>query len=307
MENPKTKAVVFGGAGFLGSHVADILSDRGYQVVIFDLKKSPYLKEGQISLVGDITDEKAVEEALQDCQVVYNFAAIADMDEAKEKPLNTIKSNILGNTVLLEAAIKNNVKRFVFASTLYVYSNTGSFYRSSKQACESIIENYHEIYGLDHTILRYGSLYGPRSSEDNWVHRILKQAIVEGKITRPGDGEEIRDYIHVHDAARLSCDVLNDEYKNQHVIIAGNQAIKIKDSLEMIKEMFNKEIELEFLPKTTLTGHYKITPYAFTPKLAKRIQGNHYVDFGQGILDLINQLYKKYSPHKKKDGFYTKD
>ena len=306
-ENKKTRVIVFGGAGFLGSHVADALTDHGYEVVIFDLKKSPYVKDGQISIIGDITDQRAVEDAIRGCRIVYNLAAIADMDEAKAKPLDTVRANILGNTILLEAALKNKIERFIFASTLYVYSIIGSFYRSSKQACESLIENYHEIYGLNYTILRYGSLYGPRATNANWVHRILKQAIVEGKITRPGNGEEIREYIHAYDAARLSTDILDEEYKNQHVIITGSQPMKVKDSLAMIKEMFGNKIELEFLPQAILTGHYEITPYNFTPKLAKRIQGKHYVDFGQGILDLIDQIYKEHSSDKKEDDPFIKD
>ena len=277
----------------MGSHVADALTDRGYEVVIFDLKKSPYLKEGQISIVGDITDEKAVEEAIRGCDIVYNFAAITDMDEAKLKPLDTVRSNILGNTVLLEAAKKNNIKRFVFASTLYVYSKAGSFYRSSKQACELLIDDYYKTYGLEYTILRYGSLYGPRASEENWIHKKIKEAILEGKLTRQGNGEEVREYIHVYDAARLSVDILSEEYKNQHIVITGNQPVKIKDSFTMIKEMLNNQVKVEFLP-ATYSEHYEITPYNFTPKLAKRIQSAYYVDFGQGILDLIEQTYKEY-------------
>lgn len=296
----KTKVIVFGGAGFLGSHVADALSDRGYEVVIFDLKKSPYLKEGQISVVGDITDQKAVEEAMSGCHVVYNFAAVADMDEANSKPLDTVRYNILGNTILLEAAQKNNVKRFVFASTLHVYSRTGSFYRSSKQASELLIEDYQELYGLDYTILRFGSLYGPRAGDNNWIYKSIKQAISHGKITRPGDGEEIREYIHVYDAARLSCDILSGEYKNQHVIITGNQPMKVRDSMIMIKEILNNKIELEFSPQLSMAGHYQVTPYSFTPKMAKRIQSAHYVDLGQGILDLVGCIYKECSLERGK-------
>jgi len=299
-ENKNKKAVVFGGAGFLGSHVADALTDRGYEVVIFDTKKSPYLKEGQISAVGDITDEKAVEETIRGCQIVYNFAAIADIEAAKNSPLDTVKNNILGSTILLEACRKNNIERFVFASTLYVYSKAGSFYRSSKQACELLIDNYREIYGLNYTILRYGSLYGPRADESNWVYKILKQALTEEKITRHGNGEEIREYIHVHDAARLSVDILTEEYKNQHVIITGNQPVRIKDSLLMIKEMLDNKIDLEFLPPSAHTGHYEITPYAFVPKLAKRIQSANYVDFGQGVLDLLGNIYQECVSHKTK-------
>lgn len=277
----------------MGSHVADVLTERGYDVKIFDLRVSPYLKDDQISVVGDVSSPKQIDEAVKGCEIVYNFAAIADMDDAEAKPIETVKTNIWGNAVILDACRRHKVKRFVLASTLYVYSKAGSFYRSSKQAAESLLENYHEVYGLDYTILRYGSLYGPRAGTENWVHRIIKQAIEEGKITRQGNGEEIREYIHVYDAARLSVDILSDEYKNQAVIITGNQPMKIKDSLLMVKEMLNNKIDLEFL-SPNFTAHYNITPYNFTPKLAKRIHSAHYVDLGQGILDLISELYKKY-------------
>jgi len=300
------KIVVFGGAGFLGSHVADVLSERDHKVVIFDRRESKYLKDGQISVIGDITDQEAVEKAIKGSDIVYNFAGVADLDEAKARPIETIKNNILGNAVLLEASRVNAIKRFVFASTLYVYSKAGSFYRSSKQACELLIENYHEVYGLDFTILRYGSLYGPRADEKNGLFNILRQALTENKIIRHGDGEELREYIHVYDAARLSVDILCEEYKNQHVVITGNQQVRIKDLLIMIREMLDNKIELEFLT-VDKNEHYEITPYAFNPKLAKRIQSNHYVDLGQGILELISEIYKEHFPHKKHNGIYVKD
>lgn len=284
------KIIVFGGAGFLGSHVADALSEKGHKVTVFDLINSPYIREGQEMIVGDITDLDAVEKAVASKDVVYNFAGIADIDTAKLKPVEVVRNNILGNTIVLEASRKAKVKRFVFASTLYVYSKSGSFYRCSKQANELLIDSYHEAYGLDFTVLRYGSLYGPRADADNWIHKVVKQALSENKIVRHGDGEELRDYIHVLDAARLSTDILDDEYKNQHVIIAGHQQIKIKDLMVMIKEMLENKVQLEFKPVES-KEHYEITPYVFRPKMAKRIQGNNYIDLGQGILDLITKVY----------------
>ena len=127
---------VFGGAGFLGSHVCDKLTDAGHSVTIFDIRESPWLREGQRMIVGDVLDEKAVAEAVDGAQVVYNFAGIADIGEAGSRPVDTVKYNILGNTLVLEAAVKAKARRFVFASSLYVYSSAGGFYRCSKQACE---------------------------------------------------------------------------------------------------------------------------------------------------------------------------
>ena len=293
------KALVFGGAGFLGSHVADYLTESGYNVTIFDLKKSPFLKKGQASIVSDILDSKLVEDTVNNFDVVYNFAGIADMDDAKKSPLETVKNNIIGNTIILDACVKNKVKRFVFASTIYVYSNKGSFYRSSKQACELIIESYNQIYGLNYTVLRYGSLYGPRSDKNNWLNSILNQAITQKRIVRYGDGEEIREYIHIFDAARCSVEILDDKYINQHVIVAGNQQIKIRDLLMMIKEILGNNVEIVYKPVDDKGCpydpdlHYEITPYSFNPKLAKRMVNGHYIDLGQGILDILNNIHKE--------------
>lgn len=287
------KAVVFGGSGFLGSFVADVLTQRGYEVTIYDKVKSPYIMQNQKMIVADILDAQAVSNAVKGADYVYNFAGVADIEEALQDPVRTVEVNILGNTNITQACVKHKIKRFVFASTMYVYSDLASFYRSSKQACESIIEEYQKLYGLDFTILRYGSLYGPRSGESNFFYKIIQQCIEEKKIVRKGDGEEIRDYINVLDAARCSVDVLTEDFKNQHVIISGTQSTKVKDLLSMIKEIFKNEIKIEYIPDDT-NHHYAITPYSFKPKMAKKLVSNYYHDLGQGILDMVYDIYQKH-------------
>lgn len=294
------KAVVFGGSGFLGSHIADALTEAGHDVTIFDLQPSKYLKETQKMIVGDILDQKAVDKAVKGCDLVYHLAALADIETAHLKPLQTVEYNILGTTMILEACRKNKIKRFVFSSTIYVYSDAGSFYRSSKQACELIIENYNEVYGLPYTILRYGSLYGPRADEKNWMHRILKQATKEQKITRTGDGNEIREYIHVDDAAKLSVEILSKEYENEYAIITGNQPMKIKDVLVMVKEILGNKIDLEFVP-TKSSIHYEITPYCFKPKVAKKLVGSQFYDLGQGILECLSEIHNDHHTNNTKN------
>ena len=119
-------AVVFGGSGFLGSHVADALTDAGYDVTVYDILQSPYLKDEQKMVVGNVLDEKKVDEVVSGSDVIYNFSGISDIDEAALKPLESVKYNILGNTIILEACRKAEVKRFVYASSLYVYGKAGS-------------------------------------------------------------------------------------------------------------------------------------------------------------------------------------
>ncbi len=242
-------------------------------------------------ILGDIQDEKAVCVAVEGSDYVFHFAGIADIKQAKRKHLETIRSNILGTVNVLEACRLAKVKRFLFASTLYVYSNAGSFYRTSKRCCELIIDDYYKQFGQNFTILRYGSLYGQRADENNWIFNALKQALSERKITRHGDGEEVREFIHVLDAARCSVDALSREYENQSLIITGYQSMKIKECMQMIREIMGNNIELEFLP-TDDDLHYELTPYSFTPKTARRMVSSFYIDFGQGILEALNELYR---------------
>lgn len=297
------KAMVFGGSGFLGSHVADCLTEASYEVTIFDCKPSPYLQPGQKEIIGNILDRKAVDKVVSGFDVVYNFAGIADINEARNKPIETIENNVLGTANILESCRKNKVQRFVFASTVYVYSVAGSFYRSSKQACELIIEDYNKVFGLPYTILRYGSLYGPRSDERNYIYRILKQAITEGKITSYGESDDLRDYIHVDDAARFSAKILSKEFENQHVIITGNQPMRRGDLLIMIREILGGRIEFTFLP-TDPELHYKIIPYSFSPKTAKVYRVDSYHDLGQGLLQCLEDIYKKHCHVKELDGIF---
>lgn len=291
------KVIIFGGSGFLGSHVADVLNDEGYDVAIFDIKDNPYLRDGQKFIKGDILDKSKVEEAVAGNDIVYDFAGEVDLETSMLDPVKTITTNVVGSVNILEACRKNKVKRFVYASTVYVYSDAGSFYRSSKQACERIIEDYHEEFGLDYTILRYGTLYGPRSDQKNWIYSILRQALEEKKITRKGNGEEIREYVHVHDAARLSVKILDDKYRNECIMITGNQQTRVKDLMIMVSEILNNEVKLEFV-ETDQAIHYQITPYNFSPKLARKIMDEHYIDLGQGVLDMINQVHKQTRPVK---------
>ena len=286
------RVVVFGGSGFLGSHVSDYLTDSGYSVLIYDLNKSKYLKQNQEMVIGDILDKELIQSTIKGCKYVFHFAAVADIKEAQENPVKTVEVNILSTAYILDACRKHNVSRFLFGSTIYVYSNYGSFYRSSKQACELIIENYHDIYNIDYTILRYGSLYGPRANKFNLINKVITQALKDKKITREGNGQELREYIHVKDAAKASVKMLDDGYSNSNIMITGIQAMRIRDFFVMVNEIFENKIEIEYLDSKELDKHYNITPYTFKPKVATRYQLKNYHDLGQGVLDQIHEIYE---------------
>jgi UDP-glucose 4-epimerase len=285
----KQKIVVFGGSGFLGSHVADSLSDAGYDVHIFDTRPSPYLRDEQQMILGDVTDFERVKEALEGAHALYNFAAIADIDEAYDRPLKTAEINVMGAITVLEAARQAGVQRHIFASSVYVFSESGSFYRASKQAAERFIETYHSRYGLEYTILRYGSLYGPRADEHNGIFRMLRQAIEDNAITYAGNGEAVREYIHVTDAARLSVKVLAPEYANRHLVLTGVERMRVRDVMQMIAEILPDGVDLQF-SRGNPVHHYMMTPYAYQPSTGHKLVGTDFVDLGQGLIECIRDI-----------------
>lgn len=290
------KITVFGGSGFLGSHVCDKLTDAGHEVTVFDRDPSPWLRDGQTMIRGDILDEGAVRAAVRGADAVYNFAGIADIGEAGERPVDTARYNILGTIVILEAARLEKIRRFVFASSLYVYSNEGGFYRCSKQACELYIENYRRVCGLEYTILRYGSLYGPRADKRNAIYRFVREALEKGRVEYFGLPTALREYIHVEDAALCSVDVLAPQYANQHIVLSGSQPMRVGDLLKMLAEMLGRDLEFAFLGDGK-TGHYEITPYSFHPQIGKKMTPALSTDLGQGILRVIEDVHRELNPN----------
>ena len=283
------KILVTGGSGFIGSHIADALSDAGHDVVLFDLKPSSWLRGDQTMVTGNVLDADAVSRAMADCEAVYHLAALADINEAINRPRETVEINIVGTLNLLEAARTRKIKRFVFASSIYVYSNQGSFYRTTKQACENLVADYHERYGLEFTTLRFGSLYGPRAGTGSYLNCILSQALNERRIDYYGTGEEVREYIHVLDAAAMSVDVLAPEFANQYVHLTGRERITSRDMLAMIREMLGSDVVVNF-NATSPVGHYVQTPYHFAPKLGRRLARNSYIDLGLGLMDCLQHI-----------------
>ena len=284
------KAVVIGGSGFIGSHVADCLTDNGFETFIFDQENSPWINEKQHMIIGDILDKEALNKVISGANVVFNFAGISDLNFALNKPFDTAKINILGNLNIMEACQQHKIDRFIFASTVYVNSNEGGFYRCSKIACENYLEEFHKTYGLNYSILRYGSLYGPRADSNNGILRIISNAIEKNELVYEGHTDTTREYIHVTDAAEASVLVLEEQFKNQTLTLTGQQTIKVIDLLKMVGEILNIPEEKTKIIDKYQIGHYIRTPYAHHSKFTKKLVPNKYVDIGEGILQIINEL-----------------
>lgn len=289
--NNKVKVVVFGGNGFIGTSLCEELKRNNFDVYIYD-QNIYEEKKGLKFYQGDILDKKKIEKVTKGAKYVFHFAGISDIELSNEDALNTFNTNVLGTITILNACLKNKINRIFFASSIYIYSNKGGFYKISKQTCESIIKEYSERYNLKFTIIRFGSIYGPNSNALNFIYQVISDALNKGIMIRKGDGNELREYIHVSDAANGVLKLLSNKFINAHVMLTGSQKMSIREILDMINEILGKQIKIKYLGKR-LSSHYKITPYNFEPILAKKVNLDQEIDLGEGIYNLISQIYKK--------------
>ena len=283
------RILVTGGSGFLGSHIVEELVLRGHSVVSADLYPPANERQNFEYLQLNVCNLDALSEALRGCDAIYNCAGIADLEIAMENPRKAIEVNVLGTLNVIEAAFEQNVSRLLQASSVYVFSREGSVYRTTKQAGENLIQDLCASRKIEATILRFGSLYGPRADANNAIRRLVTQALQENRMDFWGDGSEVREYIHIRDAAALAVDALDDKYVNQSLHITGRERVTTTEILETINEMLGGSVAISLEDKA-FSGRYRLTPYSFESNAGKRLVGNSYVDLGLGLLEVIRVI-----------------
>ena len=291
INNKTLKVLVIGGSGFLGSHVADELSSRGYLVSIYDQKKSKWIQKNQKFYLGDLNDTKKLNTLIKKTNIVYNFAGIADLNEGSKKPLDTINQNIYATAKIVESCIKYKVSRFVYSSTIYVYSKKGSFYRCSKQASENYIDEYSKQSNLKYTILRFGSLYGPRSNYQNGLYKIVYDYIKYNKIIYFGTKDSVREYIYIKDAAKSCVDILEKKFINKVVVITGKNKIFVQKLLSIFASLlkYNKKI---IFKNVNNPHHYEKNPYTFSRNFGIKYFSTKNKNIKKGLEELISIVKK---------------
>ena len=286
------KVLVFGGSGFLGNYLVNELISCNYDVTVADVKKSSSSAKFFYCDILKIADLKTV--FLKKFEFVYNLAGFANLEDAINDPILTMKLNLVANMRIAELCIKHNVSKYVFASSAYAMSEKGSFYGISKLASEKSIEEYHKKNGLDFVIIRYGSVYSEKPFDNNYIFNLIKKSISTGIIDHNGDGQEYREYIHASDAAKLSVEILeSNQFLNKHVVLTGSQGIKRIDLFNMINEIMGNKLKIN-LSKDNESDHYKFTPYSFQASISKKLVPNPQIDLGQGILETIRYVHKKH-------------
>ncbi len=256
------RVLVTGGSGFIGSHVVDKLRARGHEPVIYDLRPSPWHEVGTVDTVlGSITDREALERALHSCDAVAHLAAVADVNDVHASPEDAERVNARGTVAVLEAARRAGVKRIVYASTIWVYSDCADeavdeetllpapshLYTSTKLAGELYCKAYQELYGIDFTILRFGIPYGPRAREAAVIPAFVGRALRGEALTLAGDGSQSRRFVYVEDLADGVALGLADVAANRVYNLASDENVSIKQIAETVRDLLG-DVSIEYTP-----------------------------------------------------------
>lgn len=261
------KALVTGGAGFIGSNVVEKLLSEGWQVRVLDDLSSGYadnLTGLPVEFVeGDICDARAAEEACKDIDVVFHLAASVGRQRSIDHPQRDSEINLLGTINVLEGMRKNSVRKIVYSSSAAIFGelvtdtideghpqNADSPYGVSKLAAEKMILAYHDIYGIECVCLRYFNIYGVHQRFDLYgnVIPIFAKRVFSGEpITIYGDGKQTRDFLNVKDVARANYLAAVSDRSGVFNLGSGS-SITINRLADMILTITGKQVPVEYAP-----------------------------------------------------------
>ncbi len=266
------KALVTGGAGFIGSHLVDALLSKGCQVVVLDDLSTGRLSnlEHVIDKIsfhkGDIRDREAVDNAVKDCKVIFHQAAVVSVPQTVEDPVGSAMVNEIGTLLVLESARKHHVKRVVLASSSAVYGDDPDLpkiekmlvkplspYAVQKLTGEYYARIYYDLYGLETCCLRYFNVYGPRQDPASPYSGVISIFMSRAVSQKPpfiyGDGNHYRDFIFVNDVVRANLLAADTNGANKEVFNIGTGKYVTIDRLwEMTCDLSDLSIKPEYKP-----------------------------------------------------------
>lgn len=268
-----SRAVVVGGAGFIGSHIVDELINRGVETFVIDnlstgsmenLKQHKHNELLHVFL-GDMGEIERLLEDIDGINVVFHLAAIISVQRSVHEPLAVHEANVTKTLKIMNYCVSKNIKRFVFSSSSAVYGvkeaklsedmqcNPASPYGASKLAVEDYCKAYQHCYGLEPVMLRYFNVFGPRQILGDYsgvITIFINQLLAGESPTIFGDGYQTRDFIHVKDIVQanlLGAD--NDEMVGRFLNVGTGESINLLDLLAHLKEITGTEkIEHKFGP-----------------------------------------------------------
>jgi len=303
--------LVTGGAGFIGSHLVHRLVEQGKNVTVLDNLSYGAIENIEASennpnlklIKGDIRDRKIVRNAMREADAVVHLAALIDVAESVNNPLETHDINVNGTLALLDEAVKLDVKRFTFVSTTAVYGEGNplplredyplkpiSPYAASKAAAERHCTAFQTNHGLKTTILRLFNVYGPRSRSSSYASVItifLKNARKGEPLVIFGDGGQTRDFIHVDDVINATVLALNsDNSVNKILNLCTGKPTTINELAQIVREISDSNAQITHSKPRKGDVYHN---YGDPTKAEKTIGFKAKISISEGLKQLVHE------------------
>lgn len=315
-----TNVLITGGAGFIGSSLADKLLEQDFNVIAVDnfsdyyspdikrnnikeaLKNNNYkLYEADIENLGEL--EKVF--AQNKIDVIVHLAARAGVRPSIEMPIKYVETNILGTTNILEMMRKYGIKKMSMASSSSVYGNCNadkfsedldihqpiSPYAATKLADELICYTYHHLFDLQIFMLRFFTVYGPRQRPDLAINKFVRLIEAGKPIDMYGDGSTMRDYTYINDIVDGICKTIGYDGSGYEIFnLGGGSPVTLKDMIATIETVLGKKASINVLPMQPGDVDKTVSDIS---KAKKLLGYSPKVDFKTGILNFIEWINKK--------------
>jgi UDP-glucose 4-epimerase len=251
---------VTGGSGFVGGHLVEELSKKGYDVVVIDKEEPKEGFDGQFRKV-DLLDKGSVIKSLEGLDYIFHLAAIADASQAYSDYGLTFDVNVIGTLNVLEGCRINKLKKIIYASTIWVYNasvieevnedtligtDTKHVYTTTKLFGEFLCLDFFNMYGLPYTILRFGIPYGP-GGRFNVIPIFVRKALNGEALTIRGSGEQKRQFVFVKDLAKGCTSSMKSIADNETINLVGKEMISVLQVAETVSEVVDNT-KIEYLP-----------------------------------------------------------
>jgi UDP-glucose 4-epimerase len=287
--------------------VVDALIEAGHEVAVIDLR-APHRPDVE-HREASILDSAAMNDAVAGLAALFHLAAVADVNDVVADPVAAIELNVTGTVRALEAARKNGVKRFLLASTVWVYSSIPPMdgdtvdetalvdpaavrhvYTTSKVAAEMLCHDYWNMHKLPFTVLRYGIPYGPRMRFSLVIPVFVRKALRGEALTLSGDGSQHRKFVYVEDLARAHVLALGDAAQNQTYNLDGAEKISILRIAETVLRLTGADRPIEFMPARA--GDYTGKDVV-SEKAARELGWAPQIDFDEGMRRTVPWLVER--------------
>lgn len=308
--------LITGGLGFIGSHITNQLIDNNNITVIDNLStgKLNYLnnpKHENLTLIKKDLNRVDLNENLNNIDYVFHLAAMVSVPLSVKNPITCHMENVTATVNLLNACVKNDIKKIIFSSSSAVYGENKNIplkeselpmptspYASSKASCELYLKSFYESYGLNYTALRYFNVFGPKQDKNspyaavipNFIDALLtnKQPVIYGT------GEQTRDFVYVGDVAKANINACKSNF-NGIINVANGKKITINELYDLVKKTLNININVKYLPKRAGDIEHSQADISNMTKINLKINTNN---FENQLVETINWFKKELNDEK---------